>query len=375
MRFNRRTYLLSAVAVPLISMASAQGTTDTAASTPVPNLASAKSSESAAAASSSAASGSTGKSGTNTASTSGASTSAGSTSAAKSTTVPTTGTITNTATGTNTSPTSIPPSIIDTTSASSAGVVTGLPTLSGAFSIVSASVPPTSNAPYMQQSSLPEGTVFIVVGAILGFFALSVLAWRGLVQLALRRSVQRAAMAQTTSDTKTLFRSPAPPFYTNYADRESTISLSGLAPKGHKKNARSSPAPAAAQSPLFFSPTAGVNNAGNRSSQYLPAGYYAAGSPAPGSAHGTARHGSIGLSNLRPESQGYNRTSRSMGPSPPDSPALRGYGASSSTLNLSSAPGEQRAPSAYLEDLFDGESMPTQQGQRDNYHGQGQGHF
>lgn len=52
-----------------------------------------------------------------------------------------------------------------------------------------------------------------------------------------------------------------------------------------------------------------------------------------------------------------------MGPSPPDSPSLtasRGHMASSSTLNLTQGyGGEQRAPSAYLEDLFDGEGPPV----------------
>ena len=52
-----------------------------------------------------------------------------------------------------------------------------------------------------------------------------------------------------------------------------------------------------------------------------------------------------------------------MGTSPPDSPAFTTSGhvgmASSSTLNLNQGyGGEQRAPSAYLEDLFDGEGAP-----------------
>jgi hypothetical protein len=52
-----------------------------------------------------------------------------------------------------------------------------------------------------------------------------------------------------------------------------------------------------------------------------------------------------------------------MGTSPPDSPGFPGSGhvgmASSSTLNLSQGfGGEHRAPSAYLEDLFDGENAP-----------------
>src|SRR5690606_10387613 len=52
-----------------------------------------------------------------------------------------------------------------------------MPTLGGVMPNYPApTVPPTQNAPYMQQSSLPEGTFFIAVGAILGFFLLSVFA-------------------------------------------------------------------------------------------------------------------------------------------------------------------------------------------------------
>jgi len=257
------------------------------------------------------------------------------------------------------------PIITGGSSATTGGALpTGLPTLSGAFKIVPASVPPTAGAPFMRVSHLPEGTVFIAVGAILGFLAMSVLLWRGLVAWSLHRSVKRAAMHQNMADTKAHFRTPAAPFY-NYADRDSTISLSGLVHKGGRKGGRPTTAAGAqSTSSLFFSPTAGaanagLNNAGNRGSNYLPAGYYAAGASAPGNGQGMAHIGSghgnsISLSNLGPQRDGYSRA-RSMGPSPPDSPAI-GHGNSSSTLNLNVPPGEQRAPSAYLEDLFDGDS-------------------
>jgi hypothetical protein len=244
--------------------------------------------------------------------------------------------------------------------------------------IVAPSVPPTSNAPYMQVSNMPEGTVFIAVGAILGFLALSVLLWRGLVAWSLHRSVKRAAAAQYNPDTKSLFRTPPAPFY-KYSDRDSTISLGALAGKKDKKGGRPPTAPGAASaSSLFFSPTAGaagagaggLANPGNRGSNYLPAGYYAAGASQPGNGQGMAHigqgHGAaISLSNLGPARDGYARA-RSMGTTPPDSPAFRpqssgmhshAYGASSSTLNLN-RDGEVRAPSAYLDDLFDGENAP-----------------
>lgn len=269
------------------------------------------------------------------------------------------------------------PSITGGGTATSGGALpSGLPTLSGAFQIVAPSVPPTADAPFMQVSNLPEGTVFIVVGAILGFLAMSVLLWRGLVAWSLHRSVKRAAMQQNMSDTKALFRTPAPPLY-SYKDRESTISLAGLGHKS-KKNARPTTAPGITPSAsLFFSPTAGaagagLNNPGNRGSNYLPAGYYAAGASQPGNGQGMAHigHGngnSISLSNLGPARDGYARA-RSIGTSPPGSPAFNGHNhaASSSTLNLNQIPGDQRAPSVFLDDLFDSEGGPPLPGQHPN---------
>jgi hypothetical protein len=280
------------------------------------------------------------------------------------------------------------PSITGDATATDGGALpTGLPTLSGQYKIVPASVPPTANAPFMQTSSLPEGTVFIAVGAILGFLAMSVLLWRGLVAWSLHRSVKRAAVQQNMADTKALFRTPAAPFY-KYSDRDSTISLSGLGNK-NRKSMRPTTAPGGASaSSLFFSPTAGaagagMQSAGNRGSNYLPAGYYAAGASAPANAQshvsiGQGHGPSISLSNLGPQSQGYGRA-RSMGPSPPDSPGLPpGAGMqSSSTLNLNRGyGGDERAPSAFLEDLFDGEGAPPFPGSHQAHRASGsQGRF
>lgn len=262
------------------------------------------------------------------------------------------------------------PSITGGSSADLGGALpSGLPTLSGAFVIIAPSVPPTANAPFMQSSKLPEGTVFIVVGGILGFLAMSVLLWRALVAWSLHRSVKRVATVQNVSDSKALFQKPPAPFY-KYSDRDSTVSLSG-GHRGGKKSGRPTTAPGGASAAsLFFSPTAGaagagLSTAGNRGSNYLPSGYYAAGAAQPGNGQGMAHIGNgpaISLSNLAPQGHSYPRP-RSIGPSPPDSPAYTGSGhapmASSSTLNLTQAyGGEHRAPSAYLEDLFDGEGAP-----------------
>jgi hypothetical protein len=282
--------------------------------------------------------------------------------------------VTITGSGIEASTTQIVPTITGGTSATDLPNLTGLPSLpkvGGQYSYPPASVPPTQNAPYMQVSNLPEGTVFIAVGAALGFMALCVLLWRGLVAWSLHRSVKRAARNQDLADTKAMFSIPIAPNF-KFSDRASTHSMSNLGLGNSGKRGRPSTpghAPTGSQS-LFFSPTAGVAGAGglshpsNRGSNYLPAGYYAAGASAPGNGAGmthigTASRENINLANLRPNSRGYIRA-QSMGISPPDSPSL-GYpppmvhrlNPSMSTLELNPRATSPRAPSAYLEDLFD----------------------
>lgn len=255
----------------------------------------------------------------------------------------------------------------------SGGLPSGLPQIPGGFNYPAPSVPPTLNAPYMQKSNLPDGTVFIAVGAALGFLTLSVLAWRGLVAWSINRSVRRAAMQQSYGgDVKSSIRPRKKSGV--YSQRPgSSVSLEKLGASGRTGTSHSAKGHTP-NSSLFFSPTAGagMHTAGNRNSGYLPAGYYAAGTSAPGGGAGMTHIGNgpaIGLTNLRPHSQGYSRP-RSVGPSPPGSPgpppSSRGadttYGrlsnvgtsrhASTSSVNLS-APPQGRAPSAYLEDLFE----------------------
>ena len=225
-----------------------------------------------------------------------------------------------------------------------------------------ATIPPTNNAPFMNHSTLPDGTVFIVVGAILGAFGLTILAWRTVVGCLLHRSVERAALAQHVDVNKSAAAFPPPPapFY-KFTDRDSSPSLPGGglgAPgAGARLNRKShrGPTPSAtpSQTNLFFSPTAapagGANSMGNRDSRFLPSGFYASASPAPGGQHG---HGtSISLSNLRPSSRGL---AGATGPTPPDSPSVRAQSRnfSSSSINLNRPP-SGRAPSAFLDDLLD----------------------
>lgn len=265
----------------------------------------------------------------------------------------------------------IVPTITGGPSATDRPALTGLPKIAGQYSYPPASVPPTQNAPYVRVSNLPEGTVFIAVGAGLGFMAVCVLLWRGIVVWSLHRSVKRAALNQELADTKALFRTPVAPTF-KYSDRESTSSLPNIGVRKGGKGGRPSTTthhPAASQS-LFFSPTASMAGAGglslhsNRGSNYLPAGYYAAGASSPaggvGMTHiGSASRENINLTGLRPNSQGYSM-GRNMGITPPDSPGLgcppplgHRLNPSMSTLELNPRTTAARAPSAYLEDLFD----------------------
>ena len=253
--------------------------------------------------------------------------------------------------------------------------VSGLPKLAQ-DNYPAPTVPPTANAPFMQKSNLPDGTVFICVGAALGFFGFLVLAWRGLVAWSLHRSVKKAAIAQSAKyarvgDPRANSGKKKGPYFGTGAG--STLSLDQLGAMGGA--GKGGPKHQSGHGSLFFSPTAGagMQSQGNRGSGYLPAGYYAAGNQAPGAGSGMSHvgggSGAIGLSNLGPHNNRYSRA-RSAGPSPPASPSLppsRGrestYGgrlstagltmhASNSSLNLSAAP-QSRAPSAYLEDLFE----------------------
>ncbi|RMJ26156.1 hypothetical protein PHISP_02952 [Aspergillus sp. HF37] len=276
----------------------------------------------------------------------------------------------------------------------------------------------------MQKTSVPEGTVFIAVGVVLGVIGLSVLAWRALVAWSVNRSVRRAALMHQrhhhrrgSSESKGLLRS-------KHRRRKRSSSSRGLSLEKMSKDSgrrgsrgdrgggggggvRAAPtvpavpaiptttSASAAKIPtsssgLFFSPTAvraglhgsssaaaGAGTGGNRSSGYLPAGYYAAaGSVAGGSTTNitnttttpghSAAYLPTSISGLGPQAHGYTRT-RSSGPSPPGSPVSPFVhdpsrhslaGASTSTLNLASQASQVRAPSTYLEDLFESHAAP-----------------
>lgn len=342
-----------------------------------------------------------------------------------------------------------------------------LPTIAGVGPVTQV-VPDTSNAPFMQKSSLPEGSVFIIVGAILGFMGLAILAWRGVIAWSLRKYLKRQeAIEQLVEEYEPKQGSPVEPYncgsginsdidrsvrrahadyspdikekphrnghksvYGKGGEAPSTLSLDRLPPhrtssepqsrlskSSHGRTPTGANPAAARNSNLFFSPTAGAGNHSmpmpsaspfqhsNRSSTYLPAGYYSspsAVSPAGGASSTVIGSGTVEipsrLSHLNPLNStaraGYT-PQRNFGPSPPGSPVLpparksgedlRRYGdgawsasplsaagasstvgniggrgslhqQSSSTVNLSVPGGALnggRAPSANLEDLFE----------------------
>lgn len=204
-------------------------------------------------------------------------------------------------------------------------------------------VPPTINAPFMDRSTMPDGTVFIAVGAILGTFGLAILVWRAIVACLLHRSVARAAAAQHIANEKSTHLPPA-----GMAKKSKRKPSSPGRGGGRRTSRGPMPSHTPSQSNLFFSPTA-AGSAGmgsNRDSRYLPSGFYAAGSaPAP----------PANYTSLRPDSRGqqFSRsTLRDVSPEGSPQYAARGGDPSMSSLNLAQAPG-QRAPSAYLDDLLD----------------------
>ncbi|RMZ80600.1 hypothetical protein DV738_g2693, partial [Chaetothyriales sp. CBS 135597] len=136
---------------------------------------------------------------------------------------------------------------------------TALPTLSGAFNYPAPTVPPTSNAPYLRNSRLPENFVFIIVGALLGFIIVVIIIWRLLSSWSINRKTRRVVEKRTSymalADVKT-----------NPAATESGHDMADLSKL--PKSFASVPS-------LFYSPTAEIARQSQRPpSQHLPSGHY-----------------------------------------------------------------------------------------------------
>lgn len=302
-------------------------------------------------------------------------------------------------------------------SSSTADSTTSAESTSTSISVPVVTVPPTAGAPYMQTSSTPEGTVFIAVGAVLGFLGLAVLAWRGLVAWSVNRSVRQSAM-MNSSETKGLLRSSRRKRSSIARSNEYSFpAVSGggkpLAGEGrgggggggggrrHRRSGSGSHGSRrmptivpSSNSGLFFSPTADARAQGHakRDSNYYNQSssvpYYGAGpGPSPGSRAAAGPpppvpppHRPQPTTPRRGGQHQYQTPGYSNRPSPPASPTLPPAGVyygsgplpsdntSSSSLNMVSpshphpqmqkwtqgTQGTQRmAPTEYLEDLFE----------------------
>lgn len=143
--------------------------------------------------------------------------------------------------------------------------LTGLPTLSGAYSYPPPSVPPTAGAPYMHKTNLPENFVFIIVGAIIAFVALLIISWRVLTSWSINRRFKRDAGHGAS--------------YTPLADFKQKPAVQS---SHDMKDLGNLPKSFSSVPSLFFSPTAEVARhsmrpASKHSSgvhQHMPAGHY-----------------------------------------------------------------------------------------------------
>lgn len=259
-----------------------------------------------------------------------------------------------------------------------------LPTLSTsstpAFATPIPTIPSMANNPYLAQSTLPQGTVFIAVGAILGGLGLAIIGWRMASAVAFRRSIKRSEKSGPVmssiggTDNQTLLYpgdpsramqhdgvyGPAGSMSSDNFRNQSMISSSN-GPGGHN---------------LFFSPTAEVMNTaigntagtiggssvtstfggvGTRNSVYLPAGYYAPGSGngGGGGAASITSRTTRNFSMARESMYGNIGNGQTlMGQINGGTNSIRGstFGGVNGSRNFANE--SQRAPSAYLDDLL-----------------------
>lgn len=246
--------------------------------------------------------------------------------------------------GTTAAPTPVETTEGATSASNSIFHLTGVPTIAGA-GIPELVIPYTAGAPFMQKSTLPEGTVFIVVGAVLAFLGACVLLWRAMIAWSINRSVRRSALASIRGSEKNGSvwgggtYQPAKKNGSFYHDPNgSSMSLDNLTSAGKPIKAnpfRDHEDPRKSAQPtanLFFSPTAGARNsvvnlqstpnwssaAGNRSSSHLPAGYYASPAAAPPTS-ATLGNPHLSASNINPYNRNshYSMTSRADHSPPP----------------------------------------------------------
>lgn len=267
-----------------------------------------------------------------------------------------------------------------------------MPTLSSTSSTAVATptvtVPSNSNNPFMRQSSLPEGTVFIAVGAILGGIVVAIFAWHIALAFIHKRNLKK--FTSTNQVYTAPFMDESKDFYSDtpgtagagtfggHAYRAGGTNRKSLVPGAGKdtENSASERTRSMINSGLFFSPTAEVMNSVNhanqtndsltssistagvgiatnarssvpRASVYMPAGYYGGsqgGAPSMMSGGRSVRHMSM------------TNASMTGGPPPGGAGGRPGSSARMSHLNVGGGGPEVResvrAPSAYLDDFL-----------------------
>ncbi|KAK9388485.1 hypothetical protein V1515DRAFT_597011 [Lipomyces mesembrius] len=223
-------------------------------------------------------------------------------------------------------------------------------------------IPFTNNNPFATESNAPEGTVFIAVGSVIGGIALAILGWRGLVAYSLHKSLKASSAAYVSEPKGTGTSSGRGGFFGSKRQNTgayystgagSAVSLDQLTSTGRAvNNAR----PISAYDDIgvprtgpsfntstFYSPTAGAMGMSapmgnvlsglgtNRSSTYLPSGYYGVNNGASSSASLSVRYSSVPQNQRAPSPGAILRTESSL--------AMPQHG--------------QRVPSVYLDDLLD----------------------
>ncbi|KAG5359947.1 hypothetical protein CJU90_5793 [Yarrowia sp. C11] len=251
-------------------------------------------------------------------------------------------------------------------------------------------IPYTENNPYVNTSKYPEGTVFICVGSILGGLTLLVMAWRFGVAWHMKKQIKKANAAEPLMaayhnknprpkrkfDHKSLFPTENP--FGEHAE----LSMDNLSPQGKSMSKSQAASMAAHKSSLFFSPTAevmnaqknagmgemqpqpgyhpgssansfmGFTNSGNRSTAYLPSGYYG---PQAGQSNSMTSQSRASMrgSMLAPSMAGGRANS------------LRPM----SQMDGQGGLGGVRAPSAFLDDMLKDDMMSEDEREREGREG------
>jgi hypothetical protein len=203
-----------------------------------------------------------------------------------------------------------------------------------------------ANNPFMAESNLPEGTVFIATGAVLGGIVAALIIWRLIASCMLRRSLKRAETAgfMALGDDKQPLYSVGP---------QQSGSHNQLAASGAQSRKSMAASIATRPASMFFSPTTEVMNSAQgrtdtlpsmnqRSSVYLPAGYY---------------QNNVGSQLGSMSSRSSRHLSMAGAPAPATAPAPAatsspGHNRIRSYNGVGQPPSAQRPPSAYLDDLL-----------------------